>query len=111
MTHDPVSVTLKHEEDGAPFSVTFHPTANIHRMSGLGLATVQVEDVQTLLLKLLPYEPQIMAWLAKSPANAAAFAQNPIAAVDQAGVEIPAALLDEVRALSARLAASAGGAK
>lgn len=92
-------------------TVHFHATSNIHNIKLPADLQDETAAVQTLLMRIVPYEEQIMNWLAASPSNAAAFAANPIIAVQKGGIDFPQELLDEIQTLSDRLMKLSGVTK
>ncbi len=94
------SVTVSLPGGDASQKITFHQSKSIGIPMLKGTSSDITEKVNQAHVKILPYEPQILAWVAASGQNAKQFTEDPFQAMESAAIGIPAEILAELKAVS-----------
>lgn len=101
----PSPVAIPIEPPGSPggrpmVRVCFHasaPRAMRRRPSG---APSEVDRIEAMLSRLVPYEAALLGWISASPGNARLFVTDPLRALDEAPIGLPEGLRTGIRALA-----------
>lgn len=94
------SVTVSLPGGDPSQQITFHQSKAIGIPMLKGTSSDILEKVNQAHVKILQYEPQILAWVAASDQNAKLFAENPIEAMGSSAIGIPAEILAELKTVS-----------
>lgn len=103
----------RHFTGGIRYSIEIRPSvpADYDRLLEIVRQAVPSQEMvaQRLFSELAQYEPRLMDWIERSPANAERFAKDPLGALNSANLGISRQTMTELTALSSALAGSVKG--